>query len=153
MTCAPGRACVAGRCETVWTAPDGAVFPDQAWIPSGDVGAGEDGGPPPVDASTDAPKGQWYQSMPPGAPCLILCGLGGKVTAKSPEGAFCASGEVRPASAIAAGIAFMAGCPGNDCSAHPGPQVPALSIEHFCYLPDQKQDKDGTDVTVGCFCL
>ena len=29
----------------------------------------------------------------------------------------------------------------------------ALSIEQFCYLPGQKQDKDGTDVTVGCFCL
>jgi hypothetical protein len=144
VTCAPGRACVQGRCEKVWTPPDGAVFPDQSWTPP-------DAGPKLADSGSDAPTGQWYPSFPPGAPCLMLCAFGGKVMAPSPEGAHCASGELRPASAVAAGIAFLTGCPNSDCSPQQGPLI-THSVEQFCFKPGQKQDKNSTDLTMGCFC-
>lgn len=85
-----------------------------------------------------------------GESCPAVCEAIGLTNVPSPEGALCASGEVRPASAIGI-VQFKKGCWPN-CAAE-GPSVMgAQSIGGSCYKPGQKRDNDRTDVTMGCFC-
>lgn len=94
------------------------------------------------------PPGTWYQAS--SQVCPTFCATLGRANVGSPEGARCMSGEVRPASGVAAGIAFVYGC-WPSCAAIAGP-IASVSVGGYCYYPGQKQDGDGTDKTVGCFC-
>jgi hypothetical protein len=83
--------------------------------------------------------------------CPDLCGWMGKVNVPSPEGSLCMSGEVRPASGVAAKILFLYGCSPPDCHGMPSP-LNSFSDMGYCYLPGQPIDDNLTDLTVGCFC-
>ncbi len=96
-----------------------------------------------------APVAGWVATN--GQSCLSVCQNVGLRLGVSPEGAQCASGENRPASAIASGqVSFVNGCFPRNCPA----DVKSFGVSQgaFCYAPGQKQDNDGTDVTVGCYC-
>ena len=97
----------------------------------------------------DAYPGQWYQANQ--KDCSSFCTSIGKVSAPSPEGATCMSGEDRPASGVAAGIKFPYGC-WSDCSPQPAQGATSCVDTIYCYRPGQDQDADVTDFTVGCFC-
>ncbi len=88
--------------------------------------------------------------------CNKLCGAQGRQSVPGPEGAFCASGEARPASAIAAGLVFQYGCwPTGTCAiATPAVTLNGAKVFHnfYCYFPGEKQDAENTDRTIGCFC-
>ena len=92
---------------------------------------------------------KWHNAH--GQDCSTFCrGLGG-VNVNSPDGFACTSGEVRPLSAIQAGVDYSpTGC-WRDCRSPMG-GAGAASVGGRCYSPGQKRDNDGTDVTVGCFC-
>ncbi len=94
------------------------------------------------------PPGKWYQAS--SQVCPTFCAGLGRANVASPEGARCMSGEVRPASGVAAGIAFVYGC-WPSCAAMGG-AIASVSVGTYCYYPGQKQDGDGSDLTVGCFC-
>jgi hypothetical protein len=94
------------------------------------------------------PPGKWYQAS--SQVCPTFCATLGRANVGSSEGARCMSGEVRPASGVAAGIAFVYGC-WPACTAMAG-TIASVSVGGYCYYPGQKQDGDGTDKTVGCFC-
>lgn len=157
VTCAPGRVCLAGTCQDVVRADRGVIFPDQGWLlPDGNSGDAPIGdaaiGDAPIeggvgDQQADSLGGQWIQADT--IFCPTACSLISAVNVASSDGAYCASGEVRPASAIAAGIKFTFGCTGG-CVA--GAPPGAQSVGSRCYLPGQKRDADKTDLTVGCFC-
>jgi hypothetical protein len=86
-----------------------------------------------------------------GESCQDVCQAIGLANVPSPEGAMCASGELRPTSAIGI-VQFTKGCWGG-CSAQGPAQVSgAESVAQHCYRPGQKRDRDRTDLTVGCFC-
>jgi hypothetical protein len=86
-----------------------------------------------------------------GESCPEVCDALGLVSDYSPEGAMCASGEVRPESAIGI-VQFTKGCWPNCAPDAPGVVVDAASVGKHCYKPGQKRDNDRTDLTVGCFC-
>lgn len=92
------------------------------------------------------PISRWYGVN--GANCRTYCQSIGMFSGLSYEGAQCASGENRPASAVGS-VSFSNGCWPN-CS--PQYSNNARSVGGYCYKPGQKQDNDRTDVTVGCFC-
>lgn len=152
VTCAPGRVCLAGTCQDVAREDRGVIFPDQGWLlpdGSGDDAPISDAAPEGgvVDQQVDGLAGQWIQADT--VFCPTACSLISAVNVASSDGAYCASGEVRPVSAIAAGIKFTFGCTGG-CVA--GAPPGAQSSGPYCYLPGQKHDADKTDRTVGCFC-
>ncbi|MCK5796692.1 MAG: hypothetical protein KAI47_05895 [Deltaproteobacteria bacterium] len=97
----------------------------------------------------DSNAGRWYLAN--WENCPKFCGEKGLTNAKSPEGARCMSGEVRPPSGVAQGITFKYGCWPAGC---PPQSAPLLSESDgkYCYLPGQKKDWNSTDKTVGCFC-
>ena len=96
----------------------------------------------------DDQHGSWYPAKM--KECSKFCDKKGMDNVPSPDGAYCASGENKPASALAAGIDFLFGCWPN-CSA--GLRGPApKSKGPFCYAQGQKKDNDKTDRTVACFC-
>lgn len=99
--------------------------------------------------------GRWYQADK--AHCSDFCSKMKLTSGPGPDGASCASGESRPASAIQAGIKFTFGC-WQDCSPQP-PHTATTTIpwwswtgEGYCYTAGQTQDWGTTDLTVGCFC-
>ncbi len=91
--------------------------------------------------------GDWIQTE--GGDCRQVCGQQGLTSARSREGAVCASGENRPLSAIHAGISFQYGPRHDRGGSH---SLNTFSEGRFCYQPGQKRDNDATDLTVGCFC-
>lgn len=93
--------------------------------------------------------GRWFQvSNSNFATCASICNGMGLTNINSDEGARCASGENRPASA--AGIISYSSCWPN-CT--PGNVVNgATSNQGWCYRPGQTQDSDPSDRTAGCFC-
>jgi len=171
--CGSGQICSGGRCVATFAdtgvqdlyvlpadlgdLPDGARLDGQT--PAGDGprdGLAPDTAPPPDTAPSpdlkptpDLPVGQWYQANAKN--CPTFCAGLGKTNTTSPEGARCISGEMRPASAVAAGIKFTYGC-WSSCAPMTG-TVNSSSDGNYCYTPNQKRDGDGTDLTVGCFCL
>jgi hypothetical protein len=122
--------------------PDGsdAYLPKDSKVPDGPV----DTVPPP-----DIDPGRWYQAN--SKDCAPFCSGIGRSNDVSPEGARCMSGENRPQSGIDQGIKFTYGCWPN-CAAQ-APPIPASSQGPFCYRPGQKTDGDGSDLTVGCYCI
>lgn len=80
--------------------------------------------------------------------CPTVCRNLGKTNIRSPEGAYCTSGENVLASAVP-WIVYKYGCWPN-CT--PTTVNNAESNNNDCYEPDQKRDNDRTDITVGCFC-
>lgn len=170
--CGSGQICSGGRCVSAFVdsgAHDLYVVP--ADLAGGLDGARLDGQPPAGDGprdglppdtappdtapppdltpTPDQPVGQWYQAN--AKSCPTFCSGLGKTNTTSPDGARCVSGEMRPASAVAAGITFTYGC-WSSCAPMTG-AVNSSSVGSYCYVPGQKQDGDGTDLTVGCFCL
>jgi len=97
---------------------------------------------------SDVRAGKWYQANQ--KHCPTYCSGVGLVNEPSIEGAYCASGEVRPKSAIDQGIDFHWGC-WPDCTPHTGLFV-AKSESGYCFMNGQVKDYDNTDRTVGCFC-
>jgi hypothetical protein len=98
---------------------------------------------------SSTPPGSWYPTI--GKTCLEFCPNVGRVTAASPDGAFCASGETRPQSIVdtlGVGV-FYYGCWPN-CGLNNANGAANDGI--FCYVPGQKKDRDKTDKTVGCYC-
>lgn len=94
-----------------------------------------------------APK--WVKTN--GLSCISVCNQQGLISKASPEGAYCASGEVVPASARGA-ITFSNGCkPNRQCAAQ-GPVKGAVHVAQYCYGPRQTRNKERTDITMGCYC-
>lgn len=86
-----------------------------------------------------------------GGSCVTVCSQQQLVSKPSPEGAYCASGEVIPASARGI-ISFSNGCsPNRQCAAQ-GPVNGASHQGRFCYGPNQSKNNQRTDVTMGCYC-
>lgn len=167
--CDSGQRCLNGQCvsdELDFSIPDFPPLPKWDLRP---VDAGAFDGPatdaPRLDAVApdqlvpdlalpdlalpDLPAGQWYQANAKN--CPTFCSDLGKTNSTSPEGARCMSGEVRPKSGVDAGITFTYGC-WSSCAPATG-TVSSSSVGSHCYMPGQKQDGDGSDLTVGCFCL
>ena len=92
-------------------------------------------------------RGEWVQSDGR-KKCTDVCRAKGKTLSRSPDGAQCVSGEVRPLSAQGK-IEFVRGCWPN-CAPHNNIRTDAH--RNFCYHPGQKKDWDRTDRAVGCFC-
>lgn len=88
----------------------------------------------------------WQSAV--GQECYTFCQSQGLSSKRSPEGAQCVSGENRAASAVGV-VTFVHGCWPN-CA--PEPVSNAVSVGGYCFKPGQKQDKDRTDITVGCYC-
>jgi len=110
-----------------------------------------------VDVSPDLPQGSWIQiKIWDYRDCNKLCGAVGRQSVPGPEAATCASGQVLPASAIAAGLVFHHGCwPDGSCTiATPAAQVNGATVFYnlYCYFPNQVKDADLVDRTIGCFC-
>jgi len=80
--------------------------------------------------------------------CYQVCERAGLRLDESPEGAQCASGEVRPNSALAAGVRFPYGTWGDGSLSVYG----ATAYGEFCYAPGSRRDNDRTDLTVACYC-
>lgn len=80
--------------------------------------------------------------------CSTICRNAGKANVRSPEGAYCTSGENVLASAVP-WVVYKYGCWPN-CT--PTTVNNAESVNNDCYKPDQRRDSDRTDMTVGCFC-
>jgi hypothetical protein len=166
--CDYGQTCVAGQCVTLGhdlglsdshggsdlpggdAARDGLAGTDHA-LEGGaaDVVTPDSPPPPPDTLAPDVNVGKWYQANAKN--CPNFCSGLGLANTTSPEGARCMSGEVRPKSGVDQGITFTYGCWGG-CAPAAGP-VSSSSVGNYCYMPGQKQDNDGTDLTVGCFCL
>jgi hypothetical protein len=154
VTCAPGRVCVQGECESAGPSINGStdLFPTLmdagSWPP--DLAA-LDSLPPdtlaPDTLSPDMDTGRWYQANE--ANCPTYCAGKGLTNVASADGGKCVSGEARPQSAITQGITFTWGC-SSTCTAQSG--ITTQSYGKYCYRPGQKQDDDSTDRTVGCFC-
>jgi len=86
-----------------------------------------------------------------GVSCVTVCSQQSLVSKPSPEGAYCASGEVIPASAQGM-ISFPNGCsPNRQCAAQ-GSVNGASHQGRFCYGPRQSKNNQRTDVTMGCYC-
>jgi hypothetical protein len=148
VTCAPGRVCQAGVCQEIVREDRGVTFPDRGWLlPDGSGGDAPLQDASVADQQVDSAGGQWIQADT--LFCPVACSLINASNVASSDGAYCISGEARPASAIAAGIKFTFGCTAN-CV--PGAPPGAQSVGAYCYLPGQKRDGDKTDLTVGCFC-
>lgn len=162
--CAPGQLCNGGTCSypgadlgTYDVGPDpdtpgpGAEAGAEAGIQDGP--ASPDGplppdAPLPPDQAADVDPGHWYQANAQN--CPSHCAKLGRVNVASSEGAYCMSGEVRPKSGIDQGITFTYKC-WPSCTPQ-APPIKATSSGVYCYRAGQKQDNDGTDLTVGCFC-
>jgi subtilisin family serine protease len=92
---------------------------------------------------------KWVQTD--GGSCVTVCNAQGLVSLASSEGAYCASGEIIPASSRSV-LKFTHGCkPNRKCVAQ-GPVSGAATSGQFCYGPRQTRNKERTDITVGCFC-
>src|SRR5690606_17180035 len=89
----------------------------------------------------------WYSVA--GQECNQFCASNRLVSQRSPEGAMCASGEIRPASALQQRVNFAYGV-WPDSSPHYN--VTATSSGRYCYNVGQGRDNDRTDLTVGCYC-
>jgi hypothetical protein len=116
--------------------PDGSVWPDHSLV--------ADRGPKP-----DQSVGAWFQVD--GNYCPDFCSDMGLTNVPSPEGARCMSGEVIPASGVAAKISFLYGCYPPSCPITPAP-IHSYSDMYWCYEPYDYRDDYDTNVTVGCFC-
>ena len=151
VTCAPGRVCLQGHCES--TGPSTTGSTDQyplvgdagSWLPDAAPPASDI--TPPDTLSPDMDTGRWYQANE--ASCPTYCAGKGLSNVASADGGKCVSGEARPQSAIAQGIVFTWGC-SSTCTAQSG--TTTQSYGKYCYRPGQKHDDDSTDRTVGCFC-
>lgn len=100
-----------------------------------------------VKYETVTPK--WVKTS--GLSCVSVCNQQGLISKASPEGAYCASGEVVPTSARGA-ITFSNGCkPNRQCAAQ-GPVNGAANAAQYCYGPGQTRNKERTDITMGCYC-
>ena len=82
--------------------------------------------------------------------CNTVCKAHGLVLGVSPEGAQCASGEVRPRSATGV-VTPHYGCWPN-CNVQGDVDGAMVKNRRYCYKPGQKQDSDTTDRTTGCYC-
>lgn len=111
---------------------------------------------------------KWYQAPYNTANCVTFCRGLGKNSMPGPEGHFCASGEMRPKSAIDQGMRLVHGCWGA-CPfgfvgyPRPGSQTSCGSCDNgpcdtlpgnfwACWHATQKKDCDATDAVIACFC-
>lgn len=102
-----------------------------------------------ADTAVPPPSG-WYSVDK--IPCTSFCSGLGKANVASVEGAKCASGEVRPQSAIDAGVVFKYGCGAASCTTATPAAGATIGPTQFCYATGQFKDGQTTDWTVGCFC-
>jgi hypothetical protein len=93
-----------------------------------------------------APK--WLSTR--GGACSSVCGSVGLSSKPSPEGSYCTSGELIPASAVGK-VTYSNGCwPNRNCRAQ-GVRA-GTSVGQFCYGAAQRRDRSKSDITMGCFC-
>lgn len=112
-----------------------------------DLSCSNAGGTTTAQVRLDA-VGRWFQVPISTDTCSDHCSAMDLNNLASVEGARCASGENRPASA--AGIISYRACFPN-CT--PGGNVSGAASEGmFCYRPGQVRDADTSDRTEGCFC-
>ena len=89
----------------------------------------------------------------PGSSCNYVCKQEGLESKPSPEGAYCTSGKLIAASAIAAGINYTKGCaPNTSCQVAQGAVSGASSQGRYCYSSNLLRKFQATDITMGCFC-
>lgn len=85
-----------------------------------------------------------------GGACSSVCSSVGLFSRLSPEGSYCTSGEMIPASAVGK-VTYRNGCwPFRDCRSQ-GTHS-AVQVNQYCYGASQKRDKSKSDITMGCFC-
>jgi len=85
-----------------------------------------------------------------GGACSSVCRSVGLFSRLSPEGSYCTSGEMIPASAVGK-VIYRNGCwPFKDCRSQ-GTRS-AIQASQYCYGASQKRDKSKSDITMGCFC-
>ncbi|NBX76928.1 MAG: hypothetical protein EBQ92_10275, partial [Proteobacteria bacterium] len=86
-----------------------------------------------------------------GVACITVCSQQNLISKASPEGSYCTSGEVIPASARGV-ISYVRGCRPNKSCPVQGPVNGATSQAQYCYGPRQVKNKQTTDITMGCYC-
>jgi hypothetical protein len=85
-----------------------------------------------------------------GGACSSVCSSVGLFSRLSPEGSYCTSGEMIPASAVGK-VPYRFGCwPFKHCRSQ-GTRS-AIQVAQYCYGASQKRDKSKSDITMGCFC-
>lgn len=92
---------------------------------------------------------KWYSAL--NQNCPSFCSSMGKTNIASPEGNYCASGEVWTKSVQDAGITRSYGCYGTGCYALTSIKT-ATSDRGYCYMTGQTPDDDNTDRTLACYC-
>ena|GEM_PF-2778175 len=109
------------------------------------------------EGQRDAVSSIFYEVIEPkwvgtrGGSCVTVCNNLGLISKPSPEGAYCSSGEVVPASSRGV-LSFVYGCrPNRRCIAQ-GQVNGATQAGQFCYGPSQVRNRQTTDITMGCFC-
>ncbi len=102
--------------------------------------------------------GRWYQASN-AVSCSSVCASQGLYNRASPEGAYCTSGENKPASALADGILYpyginFAGPDSNTYAASVYTSDCRGTGTTCCYKPSniQPHDRDVTDWLTGCYC-
>ena len=85
-----------------------------------------------------------------GGACSSVCSSVGLFSRLSPEGSYCTSGEMIPASAVGK-VPYRFGCwPFKHCRSQ-GTRS-AIQVAQYCYGASQKRDKSKSDIKMGCFC-
>ncbi|MFM8270396.1 MAG: IPT/TIG domain-containing protein, partial [Pseudomonadota bacterium] len=102
-----------------------------------------------ASVSYEAVSPQWVQTK--GGACVSVCSQENLISKPSPEGAYCASGELIPGSTRGV-IKFSNGCKLNRSCAAWGLVNGAVNVAQYCYGPKQIRNKEKTDITMGCYC-